>query len=75
MEPWVLEVFGPDLPGDESLPQSVRVERTPGRTLLFSADLEDLKALRNRLPAGEYFLRQSNLEDLFLRTTGRKLHG
>lgn len=73
MEPWVLEVFGKEQPDENAFPDVIRVEKTSHRLLLYSKDLSALKTIRNGLPAGDYFLRQSNLEDLFLKTTGRKL--
>ncbi|MDX9786830.1 MAG: ATP-binding cassette domain-containing protein [Desulfobacterales bacterium] len=74
MEPWVLEAFGADLPDEKDVPDRIRVEKTAHRVLLYSKDLGALKTVRNGLRAGDYFLRQSNLEDLFLKTTGRKLN-
>lgn len=42
--------------------------------LYYSNDLGELKDAGEAVPAGYYHLRQSNLEDLFLRTTGRGLN-
>jgi len=35
---------------------------------------DGLVALTANVRSGEYFLRQANLEDLFMKTTGRGLH-
>ena len=74
MEPWVLEVTGPDKISERELAETIRMEKTYSRILLYSNDLAGLKGIRSDLPTGECFLRQSNLEDLFLKTTGRKLN-
>lgn len=74
MEPWVLEVMGAETFSGIELAEAVRIEKTYSRILLYSNDLAALKGIRSDLPPGECFLRQSNLEDLFLKTTGRKLN-
>jgi lipooligosaccharide transport system ATP-binding protein len=74
MEAWVLEVLGAGTISGKDLPATIRMEKTYSRILLYSGDLASLKAIRSELPTGECFLRQSNLEDLFLKTTGRKLN-
>jgi lipooligosaccharide transport system ATP-binding protein len=73
MEPWVLEVIRPEsLAGGNPLPDGVRGERTATRVMLFARDVDPLKTIRNALPRGDALLRQTHLEDLFLRVTGRK---
>ena len=42
--------------------------------LYYSDDLSLLKEMSERMNPGNYFLRQTNLEDLFMKMTGRKLH-
>lgn len=74
MEPWVLEVTGTENFSEKEPPARIRMEKTYSRTLLYSEDLAALRTIRSELPTGECFLRQSNLEDLFLKTTGRKLN-
>ncbi|MFH1155188.1 MAG: ABC transporter ATP-binding protein [Pseudomonadota bacterium] len=74
MEPWVLEVYNPGHLIGKKIGQTVRIEKTPSRAMLFSRNVDDLKAVRDALPAGDYFLRQSNLEDLFLKATGRSVN-
>jgi lipooligosaccharide transport system ATP-binding protein len=73
MEPWVLEVLGAETISGKQWPATIRLEKTYSRVLLYSENLAALKGIRSELPTGECFLRQSNLEDLFLKTTGRKL--
>ena len=51
-----------------------RQDKTEERTLIYSDDIGLLKQMTDKLKAGEYFLRQANLEDLFLKATGRGLN-
>ncbi|MDD5065714.1 MAG: ABC transporter ATP-binding protein [bacterium] len=52
----------------------VRSDEVHEVALLYSNDLAYLKSRASRLTAGDHFIRQTNLEDLFLKTTGRKLN-
>lgn len=55
-------------------PDHVRLDLS-GHTIRFYADdIDVLKSVADNLPTGQYFLRQSNLEDVFLKTTGRTLN-
>ena len=74
MEPFVLEILNPDSLKEFSLPRDARIERTYSRIFLYSYNIEELKGLTAGFQTGDYFLRQSNLEDLFLKTTGRRLN-
>ena len=58
----------------ESLPAGIRTDRTHERVLLYADDLEALKVTADELDGGAYHLRQANLEDLFLKATGRALN-
>ena len=78
MEDYVLEVLDEAaMASIETLVKkvSVRREDTSGMLLLYANELESLKRISENLIPGSYFMRQTNLEDLFLKTTGRKLHG
>ncbi len=55
-------------------PRQVRREDSSERILLYASDADALEAVARALPSGSYLLRQTNLEDLFLKTTGRALH-
>jgi lipooligosaccharide transport system ATP-binding protein len=56
------------------LPKGVRIDPS-GQTIRFYAnDIEMLKSVADHLPVGRYYLRQTNLEDVFLKTTGRTLN-
>lgn len=52
----------------------IRKDDTREQAVFYSNDLDVLKRLGDNLKNGEYFLRQSNLEDLFLKITGRVLN-
>jgi lipooligosaccharide transport system ATP-binding protein len=73
MESYVLEVTDPQWPRGMLLPEGVRREGSEGRVLLYSESAETLQELAARLQSGGHLVRQSNLEDVFLKFTGRKL--
>lgn len=60
---------------DESdLPQGVRLDRTEGTMRFYAEDVDRLKEVADRLADHPYYLRQSTLEDVFLKATGRVLN-
>lgn len=76
VEGYVLELMD-ELTADQSakltLPAGVRQEMS-GRTARFYANqIDALKDLADQLAGRQYFLRQTTLEDVFLKTTGRSL--
>ena len=77
MEDYVLEVLDKDTLDAESRvinDASVRREEAQNILMLYANDLDYLKSLSEKLGPGTHYLRQTNLEDLFLKMTGRKLH-
>jgi lipooligosaccharide transport system ATP-binding protein len=78
IERYVLEV-----PAGESLSDlseagfggGIRVDKSHEAARLFSNDMEELRKITNSLKSSRYYLRQSNLEDVFLKATGRRLDG
>ena len=78
MEPYVLEVRDVDLaaPIDtEKLSNRLRVDLTPDVTRYYCSELDLLKELTaTHLKSGNYLIRQTNLEDVFLKVTGRQLN-
>jgi len=52
----------------------VRMEEAEARVLFYSSERETLRRMAEGLGHGEYYLRTANLEDLFLRATGRGLN-
>jgi lipooligosaccharide transport system ATP-binding protein len=74
IEPWVLELFAMDYQPKLSGESDIRMEIMDGRSFLYSGSLDELESLSRDMNPGTYYLRQSNLEDLFLKITGRHLH-
>jgi len=77
IEPYVLEVpttGGTAIFAEEHLPDAVRVDRAEGTVRFYTEDLAQLKGLADELSGNNYYLRQSTLEDLFLKATGRALN-
>lgn len=76
LEKFVLELVKPSKELLESLASNgeVRadVEQEPPR--FYSNSLDALRVISNSLTSGEHFLRQTNLEDLFMKLTGRSLN-
>lgn len=52
----------------------IRTDDSHDLPMFFSNNLDALKHIADTLVHGEYYLRQSNLEDLFLKATGRTLN-
>jgi lipooligosaccharide transport system ATP-binding protein len=76
IEPFVLEVTDPSsLDGRiGKLPEGVKRDDTGSQVRFFSCRRKDLQKIAQLLQPGEYFMRPSNLEDLFLKITGRALN-
>jgi lipooligosaccharide transport system ATP-binding protein len=77
IEPWVLEVMdreGMNSCQDGPLSDRIRCEIGESRAQFFSEHPEALRDLAATFPSGRTHLRPTNLEDLFLRSTGRKLN-
>jgi lipooligosaccharide transport system ATP-binding protein len=54
--------------------KAIRVDLQNDNALCYGQTAQELQVLAAALQAGECFLRQANLEDLFLKTTGRALN-
>jgi lipooligosaccharide transport system ATP-binding protein len=78
MEPYVLEVRDAETAEQidpEKLPAGVRADRGPDVMRYFCSRVDPLKDLAAaHLKAGNYLIRQTNLEDVFLKATGRQLN-
>jgi lipooligosaccharide transport system ATP-binding protein len=77
IEGWVLEVLDEDAMrafGEGPLSPGVRREGGDSRAQFFAEYPEGLREIAARLPSGASHLRPTNLEDLFLRSTGRQLN-
>jgi len=75
IEKYVLELLSSEAWGrlPDPLPAGVRQEGTAERVLLYTDDLALLRSLAEQ-GSREYYLRQTNLEDLFMKATGRGLN-
>ena len=78
IEKYVLEVFDVEDTrqiDDDMIRNNIRVDHTPGVTRYHCDDIDVLNNLATSgLKAGNYHIRQTNLEDVFLRATGRQLN-
>jgi len=78
IEKYVLEVFDVEdvhQVNDNIVRDNIRVDHTPGVTRFHCDDIEMLKNLAvSYLKIENYLIRQTNLEDVFLRATGRQLN-
>jgi lipooligosaccharide transport system ATP-binding protein len=59
---------------DNPVLKNVRVEKSGQTGRLYSDDIEQLKMISEMVNDSEYRLRQSNLEDIFLKATGSTLN-
>ena len=77
IEQYVLEVLSDeaakDLEGCRE-EKGVRSDMVHGRPVFYADRMDNLKCMADRLKHGEFNLRQANLEDLFLKLTGRELN-
>lgn len=77
IESHVLELLEPELRPEveqHALDGRHRAEASSDRVLYYSSDLEMLNRMTSPLRTGQFHLRPTNLEDLFLKTTGRNLN-
>jgi lipooligosaccharide transport system ATP-binding protein len=77
IEAHVLEVpvvNGAPVIEETGLPEGVRLDRAEGVLRFYARDIDRLKSVIDRLSGTEYYIRQSTLEDVFLKATGRALN-
>jgi lipooligosaccharide transport system ATP-binding protein len=75
IEPYALDIINADALGAlAEPPPGVRCDRGDGSARLYAHDEQLLRSIAAALNPGEYILRRSNLEDLFLKATGRTLN-
>jgi lipooligosaccharide transport system ATP-binding protein len=77
IEAYVLEVpvtNGTPPIGESNLPSGVRVDHTPASLRFYAQELDPLKGFADKLSDHPYYLRQTTLEDVFLKATGRALN-
>ena len=77
IEAYVMEVpvtNGTPVIPESDLPEDVRLDRTEGTMRFYADQIDHLKTIADRLSGNHYYLRQSTLEDVFLKATGRVLN-
>lgn len=78
IEKYVIEVLETDSMnqiGDDALLSRVRIDDAPNFLRYYSDDMDALKSLADSyLKGGNYLIRETNLEDVFLKATGRQLN-
>jgi lipooligosaccharide transport system ATP-binding protein len=77
IESYVLEVpvaNGVAAIQESSLPAGVRLDRAEGIQRFHANDIDRLKGIVDKLSGNQYYIRQSTLEDVFLKATGRALN-
>jgi lipooligosaccharide transport system ATP-binding protein len=78
IEKFVLEILNVELINPEcrnAVRENIRIEDSPGVMRYYSNDINVLKNFSDCcLESGNYLIRQTNLEDVFLHATGRQLN-
>jgi lipooligosaccharide transport system ATP-binding protein len=74
IEAYVLEIIQREASVRLAYTGPVRRETVQDRVLFYSNSAAELEQIAVGLNPGDFYLRQSNLEDVFLKTTGRSLH-
>ncbi|TFG48872.1 MAG: ATP-binding cassette domain-containing protein [Candidatus Brocadiia bacterium] len=77
IEKYVIEIIDfdeTDQVKDLSIFSRVRLDRSNDMIRCYSSDLDELKLLADSVKGCHYQLRQANLEDVFLKATGRQLN-
>ena len=78
IEKYVLEILNVESISQDcrkKAEQNIRIEDSPGVMRYYSNDITTLKNFADScLVSGNYLIRQTNLEDVFLRATGRQLN-
>ena len=77
IEAYVLEVpiaNGAPAIQESGLPAGVRLDHAEGTQRFYAEDIDRLKGVVDKLSGNQYYIRQSTLEDVFLKATGRALN-
>jgi len=77
IEAYVLEVpitNGIPAISEAGLPAGVRLDRADGTLRFYAEQIDLLKGVVEQLSGNQYYIRQSTLEDVFLKATGRALN-
>jgi len=73
IEKYVLEVMHPPEQLSTLCSEEIRMEMTENRAFLYGNSFKTLQNCSEKLGTHDHYLRQSNLEDVFLKITGRYL--
>jgi len=77
IEDYVLELISEESLTDieaNQMPQGIRIDKGMDIVRLYSDNMDALKQVADILKTSHYHLRQANLEDVFLKATGRTLN-
>lgn len=75
IEDYVLEIMAADYPEiPDGCMGNIRVDKLHERVVMYADNIECLKKVTENLADHSHYLRQANLEDLFLKITGRGLN-
>ncbi|MBA2727149.1 MAG: ATP-binding cassette domain-containing protein [Parachlamydiaceae bacterium] len=77
IEKYVLEINGSkavEAFNTENISSAIRIDKSDESIRLYSNDSQHLQELASKMEGAHYYLRQANLEDLFLKATGRGLN-
>lgn len=77
IEPFVLELqdkTAAQMLHTDAAAQEIRIDQSREPAVFYADDIKKLEKLTTTLHHNQYVLRQTNLEDLFLKITGRNLH-
>ncbi len=74
IEKYVLEIIKNNSKFKNNNSPDLRIETSHDRTLIYSDNLNAVKKISDNFEPGDYYLRQSNLEDVFLKITGKSFN-
>jgi lipooligosaccharide transport system ATP-binding protein len=74
IEKYVLEIIKNRSKFKDSNSKDHRVETSHDRILVYSDNLDSVRGITDHFEPGDYYLRQSNLEDVFLKITGKSFN-
>ncbi len=74
IEKFVLEIIKNNSKFKDTNSLDLRVETSHDRTLIYTDELDKIKTISNDFNPGDFYLRQSNLEDVFLKITGKSFN-
>lgn len=75
IEDYVLEIMATDYPEiADDCAGNIRIEKLNERVLMYADNINCLKSVTDNIDHHSHYLRQANLEDLFLKITGRGLN-